>query len=105
MLRSIFVAALLASAAPAFAQSSTSSALPDPNDQSNTFTVGLGAGWVPDYEGSDDYKGIPAAFIRGRVSGFNFTTRATWLYVDLIRGSGGMDFDFGPIAGVRMNRS
>jgi outer membrane protein len=61
---------------------------------------------VPDYEGSDDSKLIPAAFIRGRVSGFDFYTRATWLYVDLMRRpSSGIDFDVGPIVGARFNRT
>ena len=69
---------------PALAQSSDQP-LPDPNDQSDTYTIGAGVGFVPDYEGSDDYQIIPAAFVRGRVGGFHFFTRATYLYVDLVR--------------------
>jgi outer membrane scaffolding protein for murein synthesis (MipA/OmpV family) len=96
------VAAFLST--PAFAQSADQP-LPDPNDQSDTFTLGGGVGYVPDYEGSDDYQIIPAAFARGRVSGFRFFTRASYLYVDVIRQGGGKaDFDLGPIAGVRLNR-
>jgi outer membrane scaffolding protein for murein synthesis (MipA/OmpV family) len=102
MIRNLLVSAALLAATPAFAQDTS---LPDPNDRSDSFTVGLGAGWVPDYEGSDDYKMIPAAFIRGRVAGFSFSTRGTYLYIDAIRGDGGMDFNLGPIVGVRMNRS
>jgi outer membrane scaffolding protein for murein synthesis (MipA/OmpV family) len=80
--------------------------LPDPNDQSNTFSIGAGVGFVPDYEGSDDYEMIPVAGIRGRVSGFNFYTRGTYLYVDLIRrGDNALEFDFGPIVGARLNRT
>ena len=95
-------AALLSS--PALAQS-VDQPLPDPNDRSDTFTVGGGAGIIPDYEGSNDYMFIPVGFARGRVSGFDFFTRATWLYVDLIkRGESQTDFDLGPIAGVRLNR-
>jgi MipA family protein len=95
-------AALLS--APAFAQANDVQ-LPDPNDRSDTFTIGGGAGYVPDYEGSDDYQVIPAAFVRGRVSGFRFFTRATYLYVDVVRQGGGkVDADLGPIAGVRLNR-
>ena len=89
---------------PALAQSSDP-ALPDPNDQSDTYTIGGGFGYAPDYEGSDDYQVIPAAFARGRVSGFSFFTRGTYLYVDLLRrGESKVDFDLGPIAGVRLNR-
>jgi outer membrane protein len=102
MIRHLIVPVALLAATPAFAQDP---GLPDPNDRSDTFTAGLGVGWVPDYEGSDDYEMIPAAFIRGRISGFSFFTRATWLYVDVIRGNGGMDLNLGPIVGFRNNRS
>ena len=102
MIRYLLVSVALLAATPAFAQDTD---YPDPNDRSDTFTAGLGAAWVPDYEGSDDYEMIPAAFIRGRVSGFSFFTRATWLYVDVIRGNGDMDFNLGPIVGLRNNRS
>jgi outer membrane scaffolding protein for murein synthesis (MipA/OmpV family) len=102
MLKSTIAAILLLTAAPAFAQT----ALPDPNDQSDTFSIGAGVGYIPDYEGSDDYEMIPVAGIRGRLNGFNFYTRGTYLYVDLIkRGDNPLEFDFGPIAGVRLNRT
>ena len=97
----IAIAAMLA-ATPAYAQDS----LPDPNDQSDTFSIGAGAGFIPDYEGSDDYEFIPVVGLRGRLSGFNFYTRGTYLYVDVIRrGDSPLEFDFGPIAGVRFNRT
>ena len=69
-------------------------------------TVGVGAALIPDYEGSDDYRWIPAGAIRGKVDGFSFTTRGSYFYFDAIphRGASKMDFDFGPIAGVRLNR-
>lgn len=105
--RLLVSAALFAVAAPAFAQSGAAGELPDPNDRSNTFTIAAGVASVPDYEGSDDRKWIPAAAIRGRIGGMDFWTSATWLYVDLIArpSGGGMDFDFGPILGARLNRS
>lgn len=102
MMRYLLATAALLAATPALAQDPD---YPDPNDRSDTFTLGVGAGWVPDYEGSDDYKMIPAAFVRGRISGFSFFTRGTYLYVDVLRGSGDMDFNFGPILGWRGNRS
>ena len=105
MFRMSLAAIALIAAAPAVAQSS-GDPLPDPNDQSDTFTIGAGVGYLPDYEGSDDYRIIPAAAIRGRVSGISFYTRATYLYVDVIgRGDGPVELDVGPIAGVRLNRT
>lgn len=106
MLRTLTAAALLLSAAPAFAQSDTAAGLPDPNDRSNTFTIAAGVASAPDYEGSDENRMIPAAAVRGRIAGMDFWTSATWLYVDIIgRPSSGMDFDLGPIIGGRFNRS
>ena len=97
------LAAAFAIASPAAAQDSS---LPDPNDRSDTFTLGLGGAIIPDYEGSDDYRIIPAAAIRGRVAGMSFFSRGTYLYLDVVpRGSGKLDFDLGPIAGVRFNRT
>ena len=101
----LIAAALGALATPGFAQS-TDAALPDPNDQSDTVTIGAGVAFIPDYEGSDDYRLIPAVAARGRISGISFFTRATYLYVDFIpRGSGKLEFDAGPIVGVRFNRT
>lgn len=105
MFRTSFAAIALIAAAPALGQTDAAP-LPDPNDQSDTFTIGAGVGYVPDYEGSDDYRIIPAAAIRGRVSGISFYTRATYLYVDFVgRGDGPLELDVGPIAGVRLNRT
>ena len=98
-------AAVLAIATPAFAQSAKP-ALPDPNDRSDTVTIGGGIAVLPDYEGSDDYRLIPAAAARGRIGGIAFATRSTYLYVDLIpRGAGKLELDAGPIVGVRFNRT
>jgi outer membrane scaffolding protein for murein synthesis (MipA/OmpV family) len=105
MLRTAFAAALLASATPAFAQTVGDPGLPDPNDQSDTFTIAAGGAYIPDYEGSDDYKFSPFGAIRGRLNGLNFSTRGTYLYVDLIRQpDSGIDFDAGPIVGIRRER-
>ena len=92
---------------PAFAQNQPAAGqLPSPDEVSkrDTVTVGIGPAVTPDYEGSDDYRIIPAAAIRGQVSGISFTTRGTYLYVNVIPKSGGkLDFDAGPIAGLRLN--
>ncbi len=105
MIKTIVPLAAFLAASPALAQADPAP-LPDPNDQSDTVTIGAGAAIVPDYEGSNDYRIIPAAAIRGRISGISFFTRATYLYVDVVtRGAGQLEFDLGPIAGARLNRT
>jgi len=95
---------------PAFAQPGPAAApMPSPQDVANrdTVTIAGGIGTVPDYVGSNDYRLIPVAAIRGQVSGFSFTTRGTYLYVDAIphHGDAKVDFNVGPIAGLRLNRT
>jgi outer membrane protein len=103
MIRTILGGALLAAAAtPAVAQDAS---LPDPNQPRDTVTIGAGAAYIPDYEGSDDYKITPAAAIRGQLGGIDFWTSGTQLYVDVVPRSSGIDFDAGPIVGVRFNRT
>ena len=106
-MRQLTCLALAASlATPAFGQSEpTAGSLPTPEEvaKKDTVTVALGAGIVPDYEGSDDYRIIPAGAIRGKVSGISFNTRGTYLFVDVVPGGGKFEFDAGPIVGVRMN--
>lgn len=105
MLRTATALFALLIAAPALAQAAGDPALPNPNDQSDTFTIAAGGAYIPDYEGSDDYKFTPFGAIRGRVGGINFSTRGTYLYVDLIRRpDSGLDIDAGPIVGVRRER-
>lgn len=93
-------------ATPAVGQSSTAQ-LPSPEDVNSrdTLTIAGGAGITPDYEGSDDYRFIPVAAVRGRYHGIAFTTRGAYLYVDVIpRGSSKVDFEFGPAIGARFNK-
>lgn len=95
-------------ATPAIAQdvgAASEQPLPDPNDLSDSFQIGLGAAFVPDYEGSNNYRIVPGGIIRARVSGISIFSRGTYLYADLIPGGEGIDFDAGPIAGVRLNRT
>jgi outer membrane scaffolding protein for murein synthesis (MipA/OmpV family) len=106
-MRHLICVALAASlASPALAQSEPAAAqLPSPEDISNrdSLTIGAGAAIVPDYEGSDDYRVIPAGAIRGKYKGIAFSTRGTYLYVDFIPQRGKVDFDLGPIVGARFN--
>lgn len=91
----------IALATPAFAQEAT------PNPDRDTFTVGVGGAFVPRYEGSDDYRIVPAGAVRGKVSGLTFTTAGTALFTDIIPSTGGpgTKFVFGPIAHLSLNRS
>ena len=103
------IAALLL-AAPAFAQDEVDSTAPviDAADlDADSFQLGLGAGVVPSYEGSDDYVLTPVPGIRGRVSRINFTLRGNRFSADLIPtpGGPGIDFQLGPIAQLNFNRS
>jgi outer membrane scaffolding protein for murein synthesis (MipA/OmpV family) len=103
MLKTIVAAAALLSAVSAAAQDSQP--LPDPNDRSDFWQLAGGIGYTPDYEGSDDYRIIPAVALRGRFHGLDISTNATYLYVDVIPPSDKIDILLGPIAGVRLNRS
>jgi MipA family protein len=71
-------------------------------------TLGIGAGYRPDYQGSDDYRVVPLPLITGSISGFDFGARGPGLYVDLIRdGDDGAktSFVFGPNFRVRADRN
>lgn len=112
MLRTAFLtAALVSVAAPVLAQSTDAaptpaSTLPDPNDRSDQFTIGVGGAITPDYTGSNDYRLTPAAVIRGRVSGISFSTRGTAFDVNLIpRGNGKLSFSAGPTVALGLNRT
>ena len=97
--------ALACLASPALAQESDG-ALPTPEEAANNWTIAVGGGYSPDYSGSDDYHLIPAAAVRGHIGPVSITTRSTYLYADVIpRGSGNWEFNFGPIVGVRSNRT
>jgi outer membrane protein len=104
---SVALAACLAS--PALAQSAPADAqAPSPEDvaRKDRVTIAVGGALIPDYEGANEHRVIPAAAVRGQVGGISFSTQGTYLYVDVIpRGSGKVDFDFGPIVGARLNRT
>jgi outer membrane protein len=71
-------------------------------------TVGIGGGYAPSYEGSDDYVLFPAPLAQGSVGGFDFGARGPGLYVDLIA-DGNSDstvkFLAGPLFRVRLDRN
>lgn len=71
--------------------------------------IALAAGAItsPDYSGSDERRVLPAFYLRGRISGFSFSTRGTNFQIDLIRQRRGQktDFKFGPIISLRGDRT
>ena len=106
-MRQLVCAALAACiASPLFAQAQpTGGSMPSPEEVANKdiITVGVGGAIIPDYEGSNDYRIIPAGAIRGKISGISVMTRGTYLYVDVVPQSGKVSLDAGPIAGLRFN--
>lgn len=105
MRRTFIFAVAAVCSGTAFAQDPAALPSPEEINKADSFTIGGGAALIPDYEGSDDYRLIPAAAIRGKVGGISFATRGAYLYVDVISGSGKVDLDVGPIVGVRLNRT
>jgi MipA family protein len=71
-------------------------------------TVGVGVGYGPSYEGSDDYVLFPAPVAQGSLGGFDFGARGPGLYVDLIadgNSDSAVKFIAGPLVRVRLNRN
>lgn len=104
--------AALATAAPAFAQSAPTATPPDAGalaEQAagDSITIGVGGAYLPDYEGSNDYRLTPAPGAIGSYKGFNFTLAGNRFSADLIpnRPGPGFDIQAGPVAVVNFNRS
>lgn len=70
-------------------------------------SIAAGVLSTPSYNGSDDRRILPAFYVRGRVSGYSFSTRGTNFQVDLIRHRRGQktDYKFGPIINLRGDRT
>jgi outer membrane protein len=85
-------------AAPALAQ--------EAQDRSS-LTVGVGVASVPTYDGSDDSRMIFGPQLRGKVKDYAFFTRGPALFFDAIpnRDDSGIDFQLGPVVGVRTDRT
>lgn len=103
-LKSAIAFAAVLVAAPAIAQEAEAP-LPDPETAGDNWTIALGVGYAPDYVGSNDYRLIPAAAVRGKIGKVAISTRSTYVHADLLPRRGGLDLDLGPIVGVRLNRT
>jgi outer membrane protein len=110
-LRAILPAAalLLLSTAPALAQSAADTPPAGSADgfDADTVTVGVAAAYLSDYEGSNDYRVVPAPAAIGSISGYAFQVLGNRVSVDLIRNPAGPTWDLqaGPIAVLNFNRS
>ncbi|HEX8402355.1 MAG TPA: MipA/OmpV family protein [Allosphingosinicella sp.] len=92
----------LIAASPALAQEA------EPvDDGGDTLTIGVGGSYLPSYEGSDNYVLSAAGLVRGRVSGFNFYSRATALYLDVVRepADAPINFEAGPMVNLGLDRT
>ena len=104
-------AALLASAAPVFAQDAPPP--PPPTDDlaadfaKDSVTVGVGGVYLPDYEGSNDYRFSGGPVVVGSVKGFAFSVIGNRASIDLIPNRPGdkIDFQFGPVGVINFERS
>ncbi len=106
------VAGALSLAAPALAQDTTVATNPAAAEMAgqlgkNTITIGLGAAYLPDYEGSNDYSFSPAPAALAYIDGHTITLIGNRLSVDLIGDRNNRDWDFqaGPIGVVNLDRT
>ena len=73
-------------------------------------TIGIGAGLVPSYSGSDDYVAFPLPLIVGRVGGVGISPNGPGFNLDLLsqkpaRGPAETSFSFGPSFRFRNDRA
>ncbi len=107
----IFTAAILASASPAFAQTGPNTAPPGADGagppDNNRVTIGIGAATLPDYEGASSNTITPGAVAIGVVGGHDFFTRGTQLYVNLLKSNPGpvLNYEIGVIGALRFQRT
>ncbi|MGN6376551.1 MAG: MipA/OmpV family protein [Sphingomonas sp.] len=73
----------------------------------DSVTIGVAGALTPDYEGSNDYRVVPAPAAIGSIHGFNFTLLGNRASIDLIpnKPGPGIDLEAGPIAVLNFNRS
>ena len=97
--------------APALAQDASASIPPSAQSIAgdlgkDSITIGGGGAYLPDYEGSNDYRLTPAPAAIGSYKGFNFQLIGNRFSVDLIPSPAGPSYDvqFGPLVVVNFNR-
>jgi len=113
----IFVSSAIAAAAclaamPAQAQTGPDpDAIPEDAAEGSVFDgdwvqVGVGVGYGPDYDGSDDYEVFPLPLIRGKLAGVDILPRPAGVALDFVPdGDGKVSYTFGPVVRVRSGRT
>lgn len=112
-MRTVLAAAALLVAAPALAQEEQVTAGPaDEIEAADTvyddtwLSVGIGGGYGPSYDGSDDYVFYPVPLVQGRIAGVGIQPRPAGIALDFIPDPAeGVGFALGPVAKVRFNRT
>jgi outer membrane scaffolding protein for murein synthesis (MipA/OmpV family) len=96
-------ALVLGFAAPALAQDAN----PDEGKLSGDYlAVGIGAGYGPSYEGSDDYSVFPVPLVQGRLAGIDINPRAGGIALDFVPDPpNGVGVNLGVAAKVRLDRT
>lgn len=126
-MRRLLILALAFTATPAFAQDARPTEAADPataadptSEQAASpeqaaaaregrarLSVGAGAAWLPDYEGSNDHRFTPLPAANGTIWGMSFTVLGNRASLDLIpdREGQGWNFQLGPVAVINFNRT
>ena len=92
-------------AAPAIAQDTPAPSEPSVYD-GDWLSVGVGVGYAPSYDGSDDYVLCPLPAVQGRLGGIGIAPRGSGLALDFIPDSDKkVGFSFGPAIGLRTDRN
>ncbi|MEG3181955.1 MipA/OmpV family protein [Sphingomonas sp. LT1P40] len=70
-------------------------------------SIGAGAAWLPDYEGSDDKRFTPLPAANGTIAGMSFTVLGNRASLDVIPdiAGPGWNFQLGPTAVINFNRT
>jgi outer membrane scaffolding protein for murein synthesis (MipA/OmpV family) len=104
---SAFLAATLATPALAQDNAPTPEQTEAAQEGRARLTVAVGGVWLPDYEGSDDNRWIPAPAANGTVAGMSFTVLGNRASLDVIPDVAGKDWNFqlGPVAVINLNRT
>ena len=80
---------------------------PDPMLVGDTLTVGVALAYLPDYEGSDDYRLVPGPAAIGSFNNLSFQVLGNRASIDLIPNLPGPTWDVqaGPVGLVNFNRN
>lgn len=92
--------------APASAQETDSETESESAFEGDHLTVGLGVGYAPSYDGSDDYQVFPAPALQGSLGGIGLNARSGGIALDFIESEGkAIDLDLGVAGRIRKNRT